>query len=253
MRQFNKLFVIALPRCATVSISQALGLMGIKTAHLGSIYGESDNAHHELGRLERLAQQVEMGDWDLDILRHCQGLADYPVCCMPAIQVLDRQYPGSLFINVRRDDSVDRWLQSVEVHFVGCDLLLEDPATSDDQRQLIRILQKFRAMTFGQERFNAQWYQAAYLKYQQDIQNYFRQRDDLLEFPDPGILKSEGVERLAAFLHMDCFPIIDFPQSNQHSRLPQKAYAEALSHGKILSQTGVAAADPIDPAVDPLL
>lgn len=243
MRRFNKLFVIALPRCATVSISQALGLMGFKTAHLGSIYGESDNSHHELDQLARLAEQIESGDWDLDILRRCRGLADYPVCSMPIVRQLDRQYPGSLFVNVRRDDSVDRWLQSVETHFVGCDLLLESPSTSNERRKLIRLLQRFRNLTFGQTQFDAERYRTAYVQYQQEIQSYFEHRDDLLEFPNIHSLKSQGFSRLAEFLQIDSYPQCDFPKSNLHSRLPQQAFAAAIKNGSIRSQTGIHPAD----------
>jgi hypothetical protein len=239
MRYFNKLFVIALPRCATVSISQALGLMGIKTAHLGSIYGEDNNVHYELENLKRLAEQVAQGDWDLDILRRCRGLADYPVCCLPAIRQLDRQYPGSLFVNVQRDNSIDRWLQSIEMHFVGSDLLLETPGTDDEQRQLIKTLRQFREMTFGNKTFSAQLYRAAYTKYQSEVREYFRHRNDLLQLADPESLKSTGFANLAAFLEWDMIPLFDFPESNNHSRLPKKMFIEALLAGKIKSQTGI--------------
>jgi hypothetical protein len=246
MRDFNKLFVVALPRCATVSISQALGMMGVRIAHLGSINGQSRDSHHELKHLSRMAGQIDSQDWNLEILQHCRGLADYPVCCMSAIEQLDQRFPNSLFINVRRDRSVDRWLKSVEIQFVGFDLLLSDPNTTSQQRQLIQILRKFRKMTFGSEIFDADLYRAAYEQYQANIAGFFRHRDDLLEFSDLEQLNLDGFQRLAEFLGMAPVDYGGFPKSNAHSQLPHQAFARALREGRIRSQTGIQWSELVD-------
>ncbi len=102
MREFNKLFIVALPRCATVSMSQAVGMLGIPTAHLGKIYGEPGSGHSDPKRLERMLQQIEAGDFQLEVLDQCRGLADYPACCLSVIQRLDQQYPAVYLSNVGR-------------------------------------------------------------------------------------------------------------------------------------------------------
>jgi hypothetical protein len=248
MRIFNKLFVIALPRCATVSMSQALGMLGIPTAHLGKIYhfdntrqhnaeklGES---HHDTEQLGKMLQQIEAGDFELEILSQCRGLADYPACCFEVMQHLDRQYPGSLFVNVKRS-SIDRWLQSVEAQFMGLELLNIAKASTLNNSSFIEVMQRFRKMTFGHIRFDALRFAEAYVRFQTQVTKYFCNRSDLLEFPDVSQLSSEGFARLAQFLEIRPVPEMPFPCSNNHSRAPEQAFLAALRTGKIHSQTGL--------------
>ncbi len=239
MRTFNKLFVIALPRCATVSMSEALGMLGIRTAHLGHIYGEASGDHFDIERLSRIYEQIAAGDYDLDVLRECRGLADYPVCCMQVIERLDVQYPDSLFINVRRDQSLTRWLQSVERQFVGLELAKLGTNPTPAGRQFMEVMLKFREMTFGSSRFDATLYRTAYLQYQQQVERHFASRPEvLLEFHDLKELAKHGFSRLAEFLQLPA-PAAEFPCSNVHSRLPQQTFMQALRDGRIQSQTGI--------------
>lgn len=239
MRSFNKIFVIALPRCATVSLSDALGMLGIATAHLGRIYGEAIEAHHHSQRLTRIFSQLSGGDYDLDILRECRGLADYPACCPRVLSQLDRQYPGSLFINVRRDGDLQNWLQSVEGQFVGLQLLKQGAAATDDERSFMQAMLAFREMTFGQSEFDPDVYLAAYRAYQRRVTEMFASRTaDLLQFDDVRELATSGFERLCDFL--DCpHPAQPFPNCNAHSLAPRSAFMQALAEGKVRSQTGI--------------
>lgn len=245
MRNFNKLFVISLPRCATVSVAKAVGTLGIPVAHLGRIIGdvqpesEGNEQHFELSKLQRMLQQIEGGDFQLDLLRDCRGLADYPACCPNVLSRLDRQFPGSLFINVRRDGSVDRWLQSVEIQFVGSELLAMQAGQNSDLRSLVKLMRCFRSWTFGCESFDAQEYRAAYDRYQAWVSDYFGDRSQLLDFSGTELLKTRGFSRICEFLQIETVPKMDFPLSNQHSQAPKQAFFHALSRGAIRSTSGV--------------
>jgi hypothetical protein len=239
MRDFNKLFVISLPRCATVSMSQALGVLGIPIAHLGKIDGEPGSEHSDPERLAGMLLQIESNDFQFDILEHCRGLADYPACCSSVIPRLDQQYPGSLFVNVQRRDSIQRWLQSVESQFVGLELLKTGRQSTEAERQHLEVMRRFRVMTFGDDRFDATKYAGAYTDFQSLISSYFQGRGELLQFEDVSQLATDGFKRLCHFLRIDSVPEQPFPCSNAHSQLPKQAFFEALRSGKVVSQTGL--------------
>lgn len=248
MRCFNKIFIIALPRCATVSLCDAVGMLGIPTAHLGRIYGEATpanhHAHHHPQRLTDIFRQISGGDYDLDILRQCRGMADYPACCPSVFPQLDRQYPGSLFVNIRRDANLQGWLQSVETQFVGLQLLKQGSAATDDERSFMRAMLALRALTFGQSEFDPDVYLAAYHAYQRWVTEVFAARPaDLLQFDDVGELATSGFARLCDFL--DCpQPERTFPNCNAHSLAPRSAFLQALAEGKVRSRTGIPPRDP---------
>ncbi len=239
MRNFNKVFVIALPRCATVSMSDALGQLGIRTAHLGRIYGESMPEHNHPARLKRMYHQIEAGEFTLDILQQCDGLADYPACCFDVMRELDANFPGSLFINVRRDDDQERWLQSVERQFVGLQLLKAGRQASTEDQEFMRVMLSFREMTFGQSTFNAEAYSLAYSQYQARVDEHFSGRaTDILTIADINQLETYGYAQICEFLDV-AVPELGFPRSNKHSELPSKTFMQALDAGLVESQTGI--------------
>lgn len=239
MRKFNKLFVIALPRCATVSVSDAVGILGIKTAHLGRIYGESTTEHNNPSRLIRMHEQISQGDYHFDIFELCDGLADYPACCFDVLQKLDKAYPGSLFINVRRDADQTRWLQSVERQFVGLQLLKTSVEASETDRKFMQVVRSFREMTFGQADFDADAYAQAYRDYQQRVSDYFaHRRNELLDIDDIHSLEIRGFDQICDFLECP-LPAEPFPCSNTHSELPSRLFMQALDAGEVDSQTGI--------------
>ena len=237
MRQFNKVFVIALPRCATVSVGAALGVLGIRVAHLGKICGEAGPEHNDPERLIRMHDQIFAGDFDLDILKECDGLTDYPACVFEVFEQLDRQYPESLFINVRRDRNPEGWLQSAERQFVGLQLLKTGKESSERDRRFMKVMHAFRGMTFGQVAFDANAFREAYDRYQERVIDYFAGRNCLLNIADISEL-DDGFEILCRFL--DCeVPFTEFPRSNDHSDAPRQAFFAALERGEIESQTGI--------------
>lgn len=236
MRSFNKLFVIAMPRCATVSMGVALGELGVPVAHLGHVFGEDTSRHFHPQRLQRMLKQIEVGDFDLDVLQQCRGLADYPACCMQVIRGLDRAFPKSLFVNIRRVDEA-RWLQSVERQFVGLQLISQRPEFTE--HAFMQTVHAFREMTFGRPDFDAEDFRAAYRNYQMDLDDYFAERpEDLLTFDDVGELAEYGYLRLCQFLKVPPSQRT-FPSSNSHSQHPEEAFMKALAAGHVESQTGI--------------
>lgn len=239
MREFNKIFVIALPRCATVSMCDGLGILGVPTAHLGKIYGENSVEHNNPARLTRVFEQIRQNDYDLDILRECRGLVDYPACAVSVFKRLDLQYPGSLFINVRRDHEIERWIQSVERQFIGLQLVKQGRTATSEEQNFMKVMLALRELTFGQSKFEAAAYVAAYHSYQRAVSEYFVGRtSDLLEFHDIAELELSGFQRLAEFLHCSA-PDQSFPNSNEHSLRPNQAFMNAIEEGRIVSQTGI--------------
>lgn len=239
MRKFNKVHVIALPRCATVSMSDALGALGISIAHLGKIHSENPDQHHDNQRLIRMHHQISCGDYNLDILRECDGLADYPACISSVIEQLDQRYPGSLFINIRRDGEINQWLQSVERQFVGLRLIKTGQSSTEEDREFAEAMADFRCMTFGQKEFEPETFRDAYWSYQNFVDVYFAGRErDLLTIPEMGLLQTEGFQSLCEFLEVDTIEA-PFPCSNQHSQPPKKAFLAALREGRIVSRSGI--------------
>ncbi len=243
MRSFNKLFVVSLPRCATVSMSQALGIVGVPTAHLGKVYRHlptHSDLHHDADHMIKLFQQTERGDQELSLFPDCRGVADYPACCLDILRTLRIQYPDSLFINVRRDRSIERWLQSVEQQLVGLDILSKAPGATDEYREFMRVMRKFRQLTFGSESFVADTYLRSYWEYQSELDSMCASdpAGSWLQFDDPMELEQVGFERLCKFLQVDQ-PTVPFPSCDEHSRLPKAAFLEELRAGRVHSQTGI--------------
>ena len=234
-------------------MSNALGNLGIPTGHLGKIYGaqrecDGDTAlssgsavHYHPQRLVRMYEQITRQDFVLEIFEDCRGLADYPACILPVLEQLSAHYPGSLFVNVRRDRSLTAWLQSVEQHFVGLELLHAEAEVSPAELSTLDALQAFRAMTFGQSHFDAKHYLHVYHEYQRQLRAMFAGRDaEWLQFDDVADLEREGYARLSNFLRTH-LPGGPFPRDQRHSRRPRQAFQHALQAGKIRSQTGLRA------------
>lgn len=239
MRDFNKVHIIALPRCATVSMCDGLGALGIRVAHLGKIYGESSDKHYDAERLIRMHQQIRSGDFDLQILNDCDGLADYPACVAEVYEELDRRYPGSLFINVRRDADPQGWLQSAERQFVGLQLLSAGRDATPQQQAFMQAMIDFRRMTFGTRDFDALAFGRAYERHQQQIQRYFAGRPDvLLDIADIDLLQEQGFDLLCNFLKCSK-PQLPFPLRKGHGEAPAQAFLAALRRGDVVSQTGI--------------
>lgn len=239
MREFNKVHLIALPRCATVSLCDGLGALGIRVAHLGKIYGEHSDRHYDVQRLIGMHQQIRSGDFYLRILNDCDGLADYPACIAEVYEALDHSHPGSLFINVRRDADPQAWLQSAERQFVGLQLLSAGREATPQQRAFMQAMIDFRRMTFGTSDFDAAAFRLAYDRHQQQIQRYFAgRRGVLLDIPDVSLLGKHGFDLLCDFLICPK-PSAPFPQRTGHSEAPTQAFLAALRRGDVVSQTGI--------------
>lgn len=255
MREFNKLFVTSLPRCATVSVSQALAQLGLPIVHLGKRYvadkvpppnaattslatvestksSETDDSqrHYDPLAFIDLFRQLADDDYDLRCLQKARGIADYPACCPQRLKRLDQQYPGSLFIHVARHRNVEAWLQSIEKHFIGLDLL--DQAIRDPvHREFRAAMQHFRYETFGSVVFDTKLYRNAYDSYHVQINRWSADAPQRwLVFDDIGDLASQGIPRLVEFLQLPREPWHEawsFPHSDAHSGAAKAAFHAA--------------------------
>ncbi|MGE0754738.1 MAG: sulfotransferase family protein [Alphaproteobacteria bacterium] len=226
-----KVFDISLPRHGTVSMQNALHQLGFNTAHLGHIIGShiGSSGHSDPARLKQMYEQIKQGDYKLDILNECDGLGDYPICAPQVFKEIAKQYPDAKFIHVKRRD-VSKWLQSVEVQFVGSQFANFFKGTQSDE-EFTALMQNFREMTFGQKEFDPTAYtQAMHRHYDQVKEVFADQPDRLLEFDDISEFNAEGFSRLAKFLGKPD-PQREFPLNNTHSSNPQKAFIRAVEQG----------------------
>src|SRR5215217_9330431 len=90
----SKVFGIGLSRTGTVSLAEAMNVLGIKTIHFPCD--------------EQTFEDLRMGNYDLRILEEYQGAVDTPVA--PFYAQLDSHYPNSKFILTVRDKQ--SWLKS---------------------------------------------------------------------------------------------------------------------------------------------
>ncbi len=209
MRDFNKVFVISLPRHGTTSMFNALGKLGIHISHLGKIYGEASGDNFNSQRISRIAEQTKQEDFQYDILKECSGMSDVPTSIV--FEALDSEYPNSLFIHITRP--MEDWLYSYKRMSLGMDLSQE---SNSDQR-LIKALTYFRKSFFGVEHFKRA---SAYF----DSDN-----SRLLEVALENLTSEKGYEILCDFLECEK-PDAHFPRSNEHSYEPVRLYGASYEN-----------------------
>lgn len=131
------------------------------------------------------------------IASNFRSLVDRPWSVPAVYELIDKLYPQSKFIMTHRDpqswwNSVDRWLNVTH--------------KGNDER-LKRYL-----MHLGVETLDKDLFVDAYLRHNENVQKYFKNRQDDLLVID--FEKGEGWERLCNFL--DCpVPNLPFPHANK--------------------------------------
>ena len=99
LKKNTKIFGIGLSRTGTLSLTNALSILGIKTKHFPD---------------DKITQsELRTGQYKLSILNNYQALADIPIS--PYYAEFDRLFPGITFILTTR--SIDSWLKSIKHHF----------------------------------------------------------------------------------------------------------------------------------------
>jgi hypothetical protein len=180
----NKLFVIGLPRTGTTSISVALLNYGFKVAH--TAYTK---------RTFELA----------DVISDAPCFCDY--------KELDQLFPHSKFVYLER--ALERWVPSMQ-------MLLEKmlPQLAPKTGYLNPVLKRAINQTFAplmatgslrQEHLQQQHLTACYLNHQQQVQDYFAQRNDFLNID---ISTADSLQKLLAFLDIDAPATDAFPHLN---------------------------------------
>ena len=171
MRKFTKIFGIGLSRTGTHSLSHALTEIGLTVVHFPKDFAEVEA--HDASTDSRVADKFEL---------------------------LDRAFPGSLFIHTVR--TREDWLQSCERFWAS----FAQFANAPDLRAL-------HARLYGSADFDRAIYAEAYGRHGLRVASHFaNRRGDLLEM---NIRDGDGWPQLAAFLEI-AVPSTPFP----HDRAP---------------------------------
>lgn len=195
----QKVFGLGLSKTGTSSLTEALNLLGIPSAHYP----------HD----ERTLEELRAGRFRLSILERLQGVTDIPVA--PFYAQLDRAFPGSKFVLTVRER--EAWLRSCEVHWRLMDEWL---GNFPDFRRFHEFACRaaYGALGFDRERFSR-----AYEEHERNVREHFRGRPGDLLVID--ICAGEGWEKLCPFLGLTA-PPAPFPHANEWMHLLLEASAD---------------------------
>ena len=184
----GRIFAIGLNKTGTTTLGQALTMLGVPT-----IDYPTDS---------RTLEQLEQGDYKLDILKCYKAVTDMPVGFF--YPQLDKLYPGSRFILTVRDKP--SWLRSVRDHWP----FVMDWARHEEEFR--RFTYYAFTAVYGSPHYNEDRYSYVYDSHEQGIRTYFSGRpDDLLIM---NISAGDGWEKLCPFLGIP-IPGKPFPHLNR--------------------------------------
>ncbi len=190
----GKIFGIGYPKTATSSLAKALELLDYRSVH---------DPYDILPRF--FPEELKDFDYDPAILDDNEAFAG--VVCL-VFKELDQAYPGSRFILTVRDEK--KWLESVRSH-------LSNKTNTTRMDALIPLQPFVRSKNFdGDLWFNeehAENYLKAYQRYNQEVMDYFKGRDDLLVI---NIEAGDSWDKLCKFLDRS-IPDKPFPWKNRYS------------------------------------
>lgn len=198
----GKVFGLGLSKTGTSSLTDALNLLGIRSAHYP----------HDA----RTLCELRAGRYRLSILEEFQGVTDIPVA--PFYAQLDRAFPNSRFILTVRERAA--WLRSCEVHWRLMDEWL------DNFPDFKRFHEFACTAAYGTLKFDRERFARAYEEHERGVRDYFRERPGDLLVLD--ICGGNGWEELCTFLDMDA-PPAPFPHANEWMHLLLEA-AQDISH-----------------------
>lgn len=175
----NKLFIIGLPRTGTTSISVALLGYGFKVAH--TAYTK---------------RAFEIAD----------VVSDAP--CFSDYQQLDKLFPGSKFVYLER--ALEGWIPSIQMLLKK--MLAElDPKTGYLNPVLKRSFNTIFELANIENPLLTEHLQYCYLKHQQEVMNYFLNREDFLKID---ISNKNSLKTLLTFLDIPNKDAGEFPKLN---------------------------------------
>lgn len=205
MNEQTRIFGIGLSRTGTVSLTRALGQLGLEARHYPNDPVTQDELRH--------------GRYSLSILAEVQALLDIPVA--PYYAQFDVLYPEAKFILTTRPE--DSWLVSMENHFR---LYVEQRHDAFDDFVHACV---YGAVHFSEERFR-------YVKrlHEELVRNYFADRPDKLLVFD--VFAGDSWPELCRFLDL---PVPDepFPHKNVALAAPASPRREPLLR-RLLSRSG---------------
>lgn len=164
----NKLFIIGLPRTGTTSISVALLDYGFKVAH--TAYTK---------RAFELA----------DVVSDAPCFCDY--------QELDQLFPHSKFVYLER--SLERWVPSMQM-LLNKMLPELAPKTGYLNPVLKRVINQTFAPLTSSDPLSKEHLETCYINHQQQVMNYFTQRNDFLRLD---ISNSNSLPTLLRFIGIE--------------------------------------------------
>ena len=180
---FDKVFVIGLPRTGTTSLCAALLNHGLKVAHTA---------------------------YTRETFRRARVFADTPCFC--DFPQLDELFPGSLFVYL--DRRLDDWVPSAQK------LLAKMQPNLQQDGHFNPIIKRCFRDTFAldqtPEPLSPDHLQACYQRHQQQVDAYFADRDDLLrlDVSQPGSLSC-----LLNFIGQNTTESLDFPHLNADNKI----------------------------------
>jgi hypothetical protein len=171
----GKVFGIGISKTGTLSLAQALVVLGYKTIHF-----------------PMTMEQIDINDASMDITVACR------------FEMLDTRYPGSKFIFTVRE--MTSWLKSCEDHYTKR-ILIE--LLSERTRSL--IVRARRGM-YGTEHYDPEIFKETYIRHRDKVFTYFKERPrDLLVM---NICEGDGWTKLCPFLGHPV-PDVPFPHRNK--------------------------------------
>ena len=198
----QKIFGIGLPKSGTVSLHDALQILGYKSVHFPAD--------------DETVNQIRSGDYDLKVMRSYDAASDIPI---PAIfPQLRSAFPDSKFILTYRDEN--SWIESHR-----------NAKFNHDTPKPGSMRDFYRAILYGINAFNENRFRWVHQKHHADVTRYFSGENskDLLTI---NFTAGEGWDELCAFLNVPV-PSTPFPHSNATRAKPRRIAWEALRDPRI--------------------
>lgn len=178
-----KIFCIGLSKTGTKSLSEALKILGYRTAHWVTD--------------ETTFRELRTGVWQISIMQTLDAIADIPVPVY--YPQFDTAFPGSKFILTTREK--ESWLKSTQEHCKRVPFPALDSADAF-----------YRAVMNGCLIYNRERHSYVYDRHLASVTDYFQMRPDDLLVMD--VSAGDAWEELCPFLGK-MIPSVAFPWKNR--------------------------------------
>jgi hypothetical protein len=183
----TRIFGIGLHKTGTTSLHSALKMLGFESEHWKS-------AHWALAIWKEMNSYGK--SWTVE---HGYALSDLPMAVL--YKELDKAYPGSKFILTLRNEG--QWLKSVEKHWSHKHNQFRAQWDHDPFSHMIH------KVIYGQRGFDADLFLERYVKHNEDVKEYFKDRPHDLLVMD--MSNGAGWDDLCKFLNKPV-PNVPYPK-----------------------------------------